>query len=132
MIQLQRAAAISRSITLLISLIDSIYIFLLPASGHRVQKHKKAATSISLITALTLFLNYSIPAVFANPAFLFISSSCFSFGRHRNISLYPIPAIGVPFARRKSCVSNHSSHKFSNMLRLSVKVIASSKPCGGL
>ena len=40
--------------------------------------------------------------------------------------------IGVPFARRKSCVSSHSSHKFSNMLRLSVKVIASSKPCGGL
>lgn len=57
---------------------------------------------------------------------------CFSFGRHSNISLYPIPAIGVPFARRKSCVSNHSSHKFSNILLLSVKVIASSKPCGGL
>ena len=35
--------AISRSITLLISLIDSIYISLLPASGHRVQKHKKSS-----------------------------------------------------------------------------------------
>ena len=49
-------------------------------------QYKKAATSISLITALTLLPDYSIPAVFANPAFLFISSSCFSFGRQRNIS----------------------------------------------
>lgn len=60
-----------------------------------MSKRKRAATSISLITALTLFPFYSIPATLTNSTFLSMSSFCFSFGRHSNISLYPIFHIGT-------------------------------------